>query len=89
MAKDTRVVRWTGDRGPVAHMPRERALTVNDWMQALGGSATEEQRGKLKDVTWNAANSYTVPASELAFLTDDQFQRFIVADPNFSVEKAE
>lgn len=55
----------------------ERRLTVADWRKA--GVQSESPY----EVVWNAANLFRVPREKLGFLTEEEFQRFILADPRF------
>lgn len=53
----------------------EREMRANDWT-SLG-----VKDGKL--VRWNAANNWTVPASDLDFLSEDQLQMLVDRDGSF------
>lgn len=81
-------------RYPSAQFPfQERAITESDWARAglLDPDAPQDQPNKprpgVRTVTWNKANNWRVPASELSFLDDDEWTRFIEADPGLEVVK--
>lgn len=74
----TRWVRYVGH--PLVDA---REVTADQWRAA--GVVTSDRH----DVRWDASNGKVVNADELAFLTDAEFQRFIVADPDFKVEDSE
>ncbi len=78
-----RIVRWIGDVGSEM-LPRERMITVADW-----NAVDVANMDDAVQVRWHAGNDYKVPGEVFDFLSDQEFARFIVADPAFSVEDAE
>lgn len=78
LTKDTRVVRWYGQRGV-----DYREISVEDWRQA--GLDTEQVEAKT--VRWDDSNDRTVPLSFLeSFLTEQQIQAWIVRDSRLKIE---
>lgn len=55
----------------------EREMRANDWT-SLG-----VKDGKM--IRWNADNNWTVLASDLSFLNEDQLQTLVDRDGNFTV----
>jgi hypothetical protein len=83
-------------RYPRARFPfEERSISEADWARAglLDPDPPQDQPRKPRDgvraVTWNKANGWRVPATELDFLDDDEWTRFIEADPDLEVVKGE
>lgn len=60
-----------------------RSFTLKDWQNA---GVTGEGR---KVVTWDVGNGWTVSREDLGFLSDQEFDRLIVADKDFRLEAAE
>lgn len=76
-------VRWLEG----VHHFQERVISTEDWRKA--GLVTEDNPPKLRegvrDVKWVHSNNFTVPASDLDFLTDAEFARFIQGDSGLEV----
>jgi hypothetical protein len=56
---------------------QERQMSEQDWLQ-LGA-----KDGRL--VSWNSSNNWTVPRSDLDFLSDGQLRSLLEVDRDFSV----
>jgi hypothetical protein len=74
MAEKAQQVRYTGGAGV-------RSLTTEDWH-----AANVRDRDGIATVTWDAGNNYTVPREALGFLTEHEFDLYIVRDGSFVVE---
>jgi hypothetical protein len=74
MAEKAQQVRYTGGSGA-------RSITVADW-----NAVNVKDREGLDAVTWDASNDFTVPREALGFLTDQEFELYIVRDGFFVVE---
>lgn len=70
-----------------------RAITLPDWVKAGltdPNTPQDEQtrpRAGCKHLEWNKANGWKVDATELDFLDESEFARFIEADPGFRILK--
>ena len=73
----------------------ERQISDTDWARAglVDPDPPQDQPNKpregVRTVTWNKANNWRVPASELDFLDDSEWTRFVEADPDLEVVKPE
>jgi hypothetical protein len=75
--KTDEVVRYVGESNV-------RSISTADWKQA------GVDHDKVADVVWDRANGYAVPKADLtAFLTEDQYNAYIMNDPQFKVERVE
>lgn len=55
--------------------------TVHAWQWTQAGIASDRPR----TVQWDASNGYRLPKTDLDFLTDDEFDRYIRNDGKFAV----
>lgn len=68
-----------GDAVMYMGISAEREISKKDWKTA----GVEDG----ETVRWNADNGFTVPLSDLDFLSDDDFETYIASDSDFKVVK--